>query len=178
MAAVAIGLGMVGLACSPALNWREVRLHRLTALLPCKPDSAQRTVHLGGRAVTLNLVGCEAAGGLFALTHAHLADPGQMSDVLADWRATTLANMQSTSVTEVPFRMGAGVSTGSNAQEQSTGVPLPQLLQATGKRPDGSPLQARLAWFAEGADLFHMAVYATQVAPDMADPLFTQAKLQ
>ena len=27
-------------ACSPALNWREVRVHSLLALLPCKPAPA------------------------------------------------------------------------------------------------------------------------------------------
>ncbi len=178
MAAVAVGLGIWGVACSPALNWREVHHHRLTALLPCKPDSAQRTVPLVGRNVTLDLVGCEAAGGLFALTHAHLDNPSQAPEVLAAWRAATLANMQSTSVTEMPFRIEGSVTTGSMAQAPSTGgVHTPLSLQATGSRADGSALQARLVWLTEGADLYHMAVYATRLSPDMTDPLFTQARL-
>lgn len=160
---------MALLACSPALNWREVRLNRLTALLPCKPDVAQRTVRLGAQDVILDMRGCEAADGLFAVVHTRLAAPDQAAAVLADWRAGTLAHMQSASVTELPFRIHRA-----NAPKGST----PFMLHVEGKRADGSALQARLVWFADGADLFQMAVYATRLRPEMTDSLFTQATLQ
>lgn len=83
-------------ACSPALNWREVHLNRLTALLPCKPDQAQRVVHLAGQALALEMAGCEAAGGLFAISHLRVDAIHQVPEVLAAWRAGTLGNMQST----------------------------------------------------------------------------------
>jgi len=51
-------------ACTPALNWREVPLPPTSAvaLLPCKPDHAERTVPLGGAPTVLSVTGCEAGG--------------------------------------------------------------------------------------------------------------------
>jgi len=47
-------------ACSPELNWREVRADptALTVLLPCKPDRGTRTVPLAGRDTPLNRLRC------------------------------------------------------------------------------------------------------------------------
>jgi hypothetical protein len=157
------------LACSPALNWREVPLNRLTALLPCKPDRAQRTVHLGSQALQMDMAGCEAAGGLFAISHLRLSAPGQAAQVLADWRAGTLRSMHSTAVTELPWRPVAGA-----------GAPAlpPVLLEATGKGADGTVVQARLAWLVDGVDLFLLAVYAPRLTADMTETLFSELKLQ
>ena len=51
-------------ACSPAWNWREVRLEDapLTAMLPCKPDQASQTVTLAGATAELQMTGCESGG--------------------------------------------------------------------------------------------------------------------
>ena len=71
-------------ACSPALNWRSVALDgaALTATLPCKPDQATRTVELAGAPVELSMVGCDADGATFAVSHAALADPAQVGALL------------------------------------------------------------------------------------------------
>ena len=60
--------------CSPALNWRTVPLPEadLTITLPCKPDQATRTVELAGAPVELSMVGCDADGATFAVSHACL----------------------------------------------------------------------------------------------------------
>ena len=156
-------------ACSPALNWREVPLNRLTAFLPCKPDRAQRTVNLGSQAVEMDMAGCEAAGGLFAVSHLRLSAPSQAAEVLAAWRTGTLRSMQSTAVTELPWRPVAGAG--------ASALP-PVLLEATGQRADGSTVQARLAWLVDGVDMFHIAVYAPHLSPDMTETLFSEFKLQ
>ncbi len=160
-------LAMAVLACTPALNWREVRLNRLNAWLPCKPDTAQRTVRLGGHAVVLNMAGCEAGDGVFAISHTVVPSAAQVSEVLAAWRAATLANMRSSGASEHPLRLASGTPPGSHAM----------LLHATGQRADGNAVQAQLAWFAAGQDVFHIAVYARQVSPEMAETLFTQARV-
>ena len=62
--------GLLALAaCSPAFNWREVRPEntRLSLLLPCKPDKAQKVVPLGGKPTVLSMLGCEAEGMTFAV---------------------------------------------------------------------------------------------------------------
>lgn len=156
-------------ACSPTLNWREVHLNRLTALLPCKPDQAQRVVRLAGQELALEMAGCEAAGGLFAISHLRVNAISQVPEVLAAWRAGTLGNMQSTAVTAQPWRAVAGAV---------AFAPPPVLLEVTGQRADGSPLQAQLAWVVDGADVFHIAAYATRLTPDMTETLFSEPKLQ
>ena len=52
-------------ACTPALNWRDVRLESadgsaLKAALPCKPDNATRKQQLGDIQVDLSMMGCVA----------------------------------------------------------------------------------------------------------------------
>lgn len=156
-------------ACSPALNWREVHLNRLAALLPCKPDHARRVLVLAAQEVGMEMAGCEAGGGLFAISHLRVGATDQVPEVLAAWRAGTLGNMQSTAVTVLPWRPVAGAV-----------VPEPPsvLLEAAGKRADGSPLQAQLAWIVDGDDVFHIAVYATRLTLDMTETLFSEPKLQ
>ena len=82
--------------CSPALNWRTVPLPEadLTITLPCKPDQATRTVELAGAPVELSMVGCDADGATFAVSHAALADPAQVGAALTHWRAAMLARLQ------------------------------------------------------------------------------------
>jgi hypothetical protein len=164
---LALILAVLAAACSPALNWREVHLDRMIALLPCKPDHAQRVVQLGTQGYPMEMVGCEAAGGLFAISHVTLARPDQVSSVLAAWRAGTLEKMQATAVMELPI-----------ADAPAAGTRPSILLQATGRRVDGSTVQSRLAWLVAGVDIFQIAVYAPQLGPDMTDPLFSELRLQ
>ena len=55
-------------ACTPSLNWRQVPVVQLAALLPCKPDHAERQVELLGAQQALAMWGCEAGGALFAVS--------------------------------------------------------------------------------------------------------------
>jgi len=84
-------------ACSPTFNWRDVRTESaaLKATLPCKPDKAARTVPMAGRQVELKVLGCEAGGATFAVLTGDIVDPLRAGEVLAQWRAATLANMRS-----------------------------------------------------------------------------------
>ena len=83
-------------ACSPTFNWREVRPDntRLSLLLPCQPDKAQKIVPLGGSATALAMLGCDAGGATFAVAVADIGDAARAGPVLAQWQALTLANMK------------------------------------------------------------------------------------
>ena len=64
LAAVA---GLLFSACSPTLDWREVRPEGgyLTVLLPCKPERLSRDLVLGeGPPRRIELLACTAGGGL------------------------------------------------------------------------------------------------------------------
>ena len=49
-------------ACSPSLNWREVRASQgeLKAMLPCKPDQGNRKQTLAGLELDVHMTGCKA----------------------------------------------------------------------------------------------------------------------
>ncbi len=153
------------LACSPALNWREVALGHMTALLPCKPDQAQRSMRLGQQDVVLEMAGCEAAGALFAMSHVQAQDSAHAAAVLADWRVASLRNLGATTATELPAPPGRG-----NAPSL--------MLQAQGSGSAGPPMQARLAWWRVGNDLYHLAVYAPRLTPEMTETFFSEPQLR
>lgn len=158
------------LACSPALNWREVALERSSAhaLLPCKPERATRSVPLGGVATDLAVVGCEAAGATFAVMTATVP-AGQAPDaVLAGWQQATLANMQAD-----------GASVQRSDYRPAGGLPLPhaQRVVAQGRRGDGRPVAAQAVWSAHaapggGTELLHAVVYADRPQPVAAQAFF------
>ena len=68
-AAIALTLPVALLACSPALDWREVRPEgtAVTALFPCRPDRHQRDVAIAGATLRMELHACDAAGSTFSL---------------------------------------------------------------------------------------------------------------
>ena len=143
------------IACSPALNWRQAQVASVPVTLPCKPDKAQRSVTLGPHALTLDMVGCEAAGGLFAVSRVQLPDGVAAPDVLVAWRAQALAALRVGQTQDQPM---AGAT----------------LVQAQGLRPDGSAVQAQLLWRLRGRQIIHWAVYAERLGPDMTEPFFTE----
>jgi hypothetical protein len=168
-------------ACTPALNWREIRLDRLTALLPCKPDHAQRPVRLGPTDLQLEMAGCEAAGALFAISHVRVPDPQQLTAAETEWQKAALATMQATNVRHETFKLEKPADNVVQVREAKSGL-LPdgmlELLVAEGRRADGTPVQARLAWFAQGADVFHVAVYGAALNVDTYQMFFSGLKLQ
>lgn len=162
--------------CSPALNWRTVPLPEaaLTITLPCKPDQATRQVELAGAPVELAMVGCDADGATFAVSHAALADPAMVGAALTHWRSAVLANLG-------PGAAAAAV----DAPYTPKGVlPVPQSLRTTvqGQRADGTAVIAQGVWFARAVGpqvrLYHAVVYTAKPRPEVADQFFSGLALQ
>src|SRR4051812_22462372 len=82
-------------ACTPALNWRDVRLDdgRLLAQFPCKPDERSRDALLQERRVRMTLHSCNADGANYAIVHADVQDPARVATALAEWRHALAANL-------------------------------------------------------------------------------------
>ena len=154
-------------ACSPAFNWREVRLDgtRLHLLLPCKPDKAQKLVPLGGQPTLLSMLGCDAGGATFAVAVADVGDAARAAPVLATWQELTLANMKAVPASRqtLPLRI--------------PGVPATRV-QAQGQRADGTAISGQAAYFAQGAQLFQVVVYAPALAPEVAETFFSSLKFE
>ena len=174
-------LALAMVACTPTLNWREVRLDGLTALLPCKPDQAQRSVRLGTVDIQMDMVGCEAADALYAISHLRAQDVNQAAGLLSEWRAATLSNLHATSVHPHAFKL-AKVADGAFQIPYGAQAAAPdgawELLWVQGQSPDASAVQSRLAWFALGADVYHVAVYGAQLGPQTVDMLYSDLRLQ
>lgn len=148
-------------ACTPTLNWREVRADptSLTVLLPCKPDRGARTVPLGGRDTSLNMLGCDAGGATFAVAFADLGDPVLVAPVLAQWRAATLANMRAVDSGSQTFALAGGGVQG-------------QRISAAGQRADGSAVQSQALYFSQGARVYQAVIYADKLTAEMAETFF------
>ena len=158
-------------ACSPALNWREVRPEgtRLNLLLPCKPDKAQKVVQLGGKPTPLFMLGCDADGATFAVAFADMGDAAQAASVLAMWQDLALANMNAVPASRqlLPLTI-PGASPGTPAT----------LLQAQGQRADGTAVSTQAAYFSQGSQLFQVVMYAPRIAPEVAETFFSSLKFE
>lgn len=161
--------GGLMLACSPTLNWREVRpdgVSSMTLLLPCKPDRASKTVPLGGRPTRLSMTGCEAGGAVFALAVAELADPDQTAQLLAQWQSLTLAHMRAAQSRSEPVQVS-----GADARVPALHV------WARGTHPDGQAIEGQARYFARGSQMFQAVIYAPRIAPEAAETFFSSFKL-
>lgn len=179
-------------ACSPALNWRDVHPDQtaLRVLLPCKPNSAERTVPLGGGATTLKMLSCDADGATFAVVVASLDEASRVEGALAQWQSVTLAKMQAG-----PVDSGQGSGSESaivNANKSAnrpeptkfsgfrlTGaalLPPPVMIKAQGRRRDGSPVAGQAAFFAQGSQIFQVVVYAERIRPEVSETLFSSLR--
>ena len=85
-------------ACSPALNWREVRGGDApyTVLLPAKPASHARPVELGGVKTSLQMTAAEADDMNFAIASAAIEDESQRKAALAFMQQAMVQNIRGT----------------------------------------------------------------------------------
>lgn len=144
-------------ACTPTLNWREVPIGPLKALLPCKPDNGTRTVQLMGQDWQMHMTGCEAGGALYAISYLQLADTATSAAVIQAWRQSALSRMRATP----------------SSDSANAGA-----VMARGRQADGKDVQAQLRWFQIGSQLFHAAVYAPRLSAEMTEPFFADLPIQ
>ena len=145
-------------ACSPALNWRKVSVGGMSAMLPCKPDTAERAVPLGGVSVQMQMAGCEAEGVLFAASHVEAATPAAAVAMQQEWQRQALAALGASSSTVQALQVPTWA-------RQATSV------RATGRAPDGKPLEAQLRWMVRDAHIYHLAVYGPALPDTMTEPM-------
>lgn len=162
VSALAASAALLTLGCSPALNWREVPLGSAKVMLPCKPDRAQRPVQLGAKQMNMEMVGCEAAGALFAASRVEIP-PAEQQATLENWYRASMASL-------------------GDAMQSQAAAPPPKgkSLAATGqgKARDGSAMQAHFLWQTGSHEVILLAVYAPRIGNDMTEPFLIDLKLQ
>ena len=162
-------LGLAALvACTPSLNWRTVQVPQawLEVPLPCRAQSAVRTVQWDGHAVELSVTGCEVSGVLFAVSHAELDDPSRIGPTLDQWQRSVREHV------DAPVQEQASPFVPPLALD----VPASRRLRLQGHRSDGAPVAVEAVWFARlqppQARLYQVMVYGPQVDAAVADTLF------
>lgn len=160
-------MAALAVACSPALDWREVRPEgaALVALLPCKPERHVRQMPLGGAPVAVELLACSADGSTWGVASAAVADPREQAVALQALRAARASNLDGRE-SEVAALTLPGVA------------PEPQALRftVTGRRPDGAPVVERAAVFAHGGRVFHAAVLGGEPSAQAIETFFDNLK--
>lgn len=156
-------LGLV--SCTPALNWRAVNLDGISTWLPCKPDRAQRELEIGGQKIQMEMMGCEAQGVMYAVSHARVPNASESQAVTVAWQNASFKQMLAGTPQQTVFQ--------TRGEKPATG----QFFKLTGARSNGQVLEAQLAWLVFGNEIYHLAMYAQAISSEQADPFFSEVKI-
>jgi hypothetical protein len=160
-------------ACTPSLNWREVRLENssLKTLLPCKPDHGSRNVTVGKQEMPVQMSGCEAQGHLLAVARLPVpagAKPEEVTQAMKLWQEAALANFK-------------GQITGTQVLTiKSKDAPAPgplQRISATGTGPDGKPIQSQMVLLVHEGQIIQAVVFAPKISAEVSDTFFAGLEL-
>jgi hypothetical protein len=136
-------------ACSPALNWRQVRLTDigLEAQFPCKPAALARDVLLSGKRLPMQLHGCAADGSTYAVGSLALDDVRDVAPALDALKAAAAQNLQA------PLAAARAI-----AVPGMTPNPRAGQVVLAGRRPNGSAVVQHLLVFARGTRVYQASV--------------------
>jgi len=136
-------------ACTPTLDWRELRPEGSGAqlLFPCKPSSHARTLELGGSRITLTLHACRAGDATYALAVADVGDLARVGPALVQLREAAQRNLGGRAQALAPPRVP-----GMMPQAQA------QRVLVQGRLPDGSAVQEQLAVFSRATRVYQASV--------------------
>ena len=158
-------------ACSPTFNWRTVRADGapVQALMPCKPDRAEREVPLGGLNATLHMLSCDTGGLTFAVAWLDAGDAARAALALDAWRRATLVAVHADpALADDPAAQWPAAVPGT---DRALG------LQAGGRDPRGEPVTVRALHAAQGGRLVHAAIYGRAIDPELASTFFDGLRL-
>jgi hypothetical protein len=147
-------------ACSPPLDWRELRPSDsgIQLQLPCKPQRHERSVVLAGQRHKLVLLACQADGLTWALAFADLADPARLGAGLQELAQAAQANITAGPPQAAPLQVPG-----------ATPHAASQRAKLQGKLPDGQAVQMHYAVFTHGTQVYQATVLGPGVADAAAD---------
>ena len=150
-------------ACSPTLDWREFTPEggELTVSFPCRTDRHARQVAMAGAQVQMEMLVCSAGESTWAVSFFDVADPARVADVLAEWRATAVANVQGVAERSTPVQVK-----GMTPNAQSVRVAI------TGRLPDGTAVQEHATFFVRGLRVYSATVIGAKPPPQAVELFF------
>jgi hypothetical protein len=152
------------LACTPTLDWREVRPSGsgVQLMLPCKPASHARAVTLAGAQVEMSLYACSAGKATYALVFADMADPARVTPALAELVRAAGSHLQPTA----PPRSTPILVPGMTPNDQAARWEL------AGRLPDGRTLQEHAAFFAYGTRVYQATMVGERLDAEALETFF------
>ncbi len=169
--AVTAGLVLVcaGAACTPTLDWREVRPESsgLVALFPCKPTGHVRQLPLAGVRVEMSLFACSAGGATYAVSFADVGQPQLVGPVLDELAAAAARNI------------GAKGSHAASPLRIEGMTPHPQAGRQAfaGQLSDGQRVVEQVAVFARGTRVFQATMLGARLDVEAVEAFFGALRL-
>lgn len=163
----ALALAAAGIAaCTPALDWRDVRpVEGMVLQFPCRPSVQKRVVALSGLPVTLALHACAAAGQTWGLAAADVGDPARVPAALTELRTSAALNIDAKAGEPLPLPAGGAVVAGDGVR-----------LRLAGHLPDATAVEMQLAVFAYGTQVFQASALGGRLDGEAADYFFASIR--
>jgi hypothetical protein len=169
LAMVLVALSYAMAACTPTLDWRELRPEGagLLALFPCKPAGHARQLNLVGVAVEMTLYACSAGGTTYAIGFADVGQPQLVESALAELSAAAARNIDSKGVhAAAPLRV-EGMTPNLQAGRRAF----------AGRLRDGRRVEEQVAVFARGTKVFQATMVGAKLDVDATETFFGALRL-
>jgi hypothetical protein len=155
-------------ACSPPLDWRQVRPVglELEAMFPCRPATLSRHVMLLQRRIEMAMHACAAGGSTYAVGAATLEDVRDVGAALTALRDAAASNVASSTTEEKAIQVPGATPHAESAR-----------LLLTGKRPDGTSVVEHIVVFAHGTRVYQALVVGDHPDTDAASTFFDGLKV-
>ena len=164
VAEVVLLFASVTSACSPVLDWREVRLQgtTLTTLFPCRPAGQARRLVLAGADVEMMLHACTGDGVVYGVGFADVLQPARVGPALAELRQAAARNL------------GAQLGNVLDPAQVPGATPNAQAGRATlsGVLSDGRAVQETIAVFARGTWVYQATVLGASPSAEARESFF------
>lgn len=162
-------LACAATACTPALDWREVRPEGagLVTLFPCKPASYARRVPLAGVTVEMSLSACSAGAVTYAVGYADIGQPQLVARALDELVAAAARNIGATGAQASTPLLVEGMTPNPQAGRQSF----------AGQLSDGLRVQEQVAVFVRGTRVYQATVVGARLEVEAVETFFGALRL-
>jgi hypothetical protein len=158
-------LGLALAACTPALNWREVRPEgsQVRSMFPCKPASQARRVAMAGRTLEMSMWACSVDETVYALSFADVKDPARVGAALDELGRAAQSNLQS---------RDGGAASQPAAVVGMTPHPQSAQWRLSGRLPDGRDVQERALLFSHGTQVYQATMLGARLDAEAQETFF------
>jgi hypothetical protein len=156
-------------ACTPTLDWRELRIDGsgLLALFPCKPAGLARSLALAGAAVEMTVYACSTGGATYAVSFADVGQPALVEQALVELASAAARNIDASGPpTRMPLQL-----------EGMTPNPQAGRSAFAGRLGDGRRVEEHIAVFARGTRIFQVTMVGAKLDVETTEMFFGALRL-